>query len=425
MAAKTAQDVPVGQIDEQAVNFLQSKCREVWWTCSRVPTSKQVSTADKRDMVAPIDGQTAGYSISKRVFASKHPAVQRVNSAFRAIEELREHYTIMKAASATNEENRFQVDPGRRIIRISDIDEFEANFADRKAELEQAVLDLAYAVDHPTTDAGKDIASVKEMDRKRLGRSFNDKDYPTEAELIKSIRVTLPQYGTLSTDNLLPAAVLEREKQRVGQELNDTVALATTRIADGLVEAMTSLARSLSYRTVIDPLPGDPWRQDLASKAPVEVSSVLLPAHDPTIPTGSVRLKLSWKEGSGDDAVTKEVLSPVMTAEEYQTNLRPKETTERRQIRSGAISKLQDLIDNVGKVRAMLGNEGESLETQLQQVKALLHNCSRGGNATQAAAELKASESMAMTLQRALSEAVENVHKTSVAAVNSRRKLTI
>lgn len=427
MAVKAQQDVPTGHVDDEAVNFLQSKCREVWWTSSRVPTTKQVSATDKREMVQPVDGQTAGYSISKRVFASKHPAVQRVNMAFRAFDELRDHYTIVKSASATHEENRFQVDPGRRIIRISDIDAFEAAFADLKAELEVAVNDLAYAVDHATTVEGKHIDSVKEMDRKRLGRSFNEKDYPTTQELRQSVRVTLPQYGTLSTDMLLPAAVLERETKRVSQELSDTVALATTRISDDLIEAMTSLARSLSYRTFIDPLPGDPWRQDLVSKMPVEVTNVLLPAHDPTIPTGSVRLKLAWKEGAGEEAITKEMLSPVMTMEEYQTNLRPKETSERRQIRSGAISKLQALMDNVSQVRAMLGNEGEGLEKAMQHVKNLMANCARGGTATATsiAADLKASEAMATTLQKALSEAVESIHKTSVAAVSSRRKLKI
>jgi hypothetical protein len=84
-------------------------------------------------------------------------------------------------------------------------------------------------------------------------------------------------------------------------------------------------------------------------------------------------------------------------------------------------------MDNVSQVRAMLGNEGEGLEKAMQQVKSLMANCARGGvaSATNIAADLKASEAMATTLQKALSEAVENIHKTSVAAVSSRRKLKI
>lgn len=418
------QDVPQGSMEQEAVDFLQTKCREVWWTTSRVPSTKQVSGRDKQEMTAAIGGSTAGFSVSKRVFASKHPAVQRVNTAFRAFDELRDRYTIVKAASASEEQGRFMVDPGRRIIRVADITAFEAEFAEAKQELESAVTLLASAVNDSVMVPGYEepVESIKEMDRKRLGQSFDDKDYPSADDLQQSIRVTLPQYGVLTTDTLLPPAVLEREQARVQQELGDTIALAANRIGDELVEAMTSLVRSLSCRTYVDPLPGDAWRDKLVKIGKVEVAAVLTTKDDRSITSGKIKLRLTWK---GEDNTTVEEISPEMTQEEYEKNLRPRETNERRQLRSNSIAKLQLMLDNLGQVRSMLGNEGEGIEKSLVQVKSLLANCARNGNPAEAVQSLKNSSAMAETLRSALSVAVDDVRKVGVAAVSSRRQLSI
>jgi hypothetical protein len=408
--------------------FLQTACREVWWTCSKLPPGKQVSAINKKEMVLPTEGETAGYSISKRIFASKHPAIQGVNEAFRKIDILRDEYTIVKSASATSDEGRFQVEPGRRIIRIADIEEFEEKFKEIKQELEIAVQVVASCVNNEAVFDGKTVASIKQMDKERLQKTFDPKDYPAPEDLVKSIRITMPQYGTLTVDKLLPDAVVKRECDRINQELGDTVALAADRVASDLLDSLTSLARSLSKKVLLDPLPGDPWRDKLIQCYPVEVVNVLETRDDRSIPKGKIRLELSWKQANNDElgqTITVRAVSEIMTKEDYEAFLRPRETGDRKALRTSAIANVQQSLDCLSRVQAMLGEGGKQIETHLAAVKSTLYSCSKQGTAADIARELKNNEPISVMLRQALTESITEISESVEKVVSTRRKLVL
>lgn len=419
-------------VTNQDVEFLQTQCREVWWTCKRLPSSKQVAKTDKKEMVATTEGNVGGFSISKRIFNSKHPSIKKVNELFRDIDELRDSYTIVKSASVSENNNRFQVDPGRRIIRVTDIEDFEKRFVALRAELAAAVKKVAYCVHNSETfELNKPpVESIVEMDKKQLGRSFSLQDYPTEEELSNSVSVTLPQYGNLQVDKLLPKAVLERETERIQQELGDTVALATQRIVDQIVEAFDTLARSLSHKEVLNPLPNDEFAEEMMRKHPVEVANVFETRHDRSIPPDSVKLELVWKEATGDekDTSTKKVtISKVVTKAYYQETLRPTKTDSRRQLRDTAVDKIFQTFEWLQQVQPMIGENGVIIQKSLANVKTVLDQLKNAGSSADMVQELKTSAFTASKVRESLVEAVANLANQSeeVIQTRARRKLLV
>ncbi len=420
------------EVTQQDVEFLQTQCREVWWTCKRLPSSKQVAKVDKKEMVATTEGNVGGFSISKRIFNSKHPAIKKVNELFRDIDELRDSFTIVKSAAVSESNNRFQVDPGRRIIRVTDIEDFEKRFIVLKEELSSAVKKVAYCVHNSETfEEGKaPVESIVEMDKKQLGRSFSLQDYPTEEELSNNVSVTLPQYGNLQVDKLLPASVLERETERIQQELGDTVALATQRIVDQIVEAFETLARSLSHKEILNPLPNDEFATEMMKHHPVEVSNVFETRHDRSIPPDSVKIELIYKEVQEDkDAATKKVtISKVVTRSYYNETLRPVKTDARRQLRETAVDKIFQTFEWLQQVQPMIGENGVIIQKSLANVKTVLDQLkSSVGSSTEMIQELKTSAFVASKVKESLVEAVASLASQSEEVIHTRarRKLLV
>lgn len=414
--------------DEASVDFLKTHCREVWWTSSKLPANKQVGAIVKSEMVTPTGGTSAGYSVSKRIFASTHPAVRRVNDVFRRLDALRVEMTIVKSASASDSENRFMVEPGRRIIMIQDIPEFEERFAEIRDELEDAVEMVAQCLDNSIVIDGKPIPSIKTLDQQRLVKAFNEKDYPGPDEIRKGVYISKPQYGTLQAEMVLPPAVLERELKRVNHELGDTVALAAQRVGSDLIEAMETLARNLSQRTYLNVVStgGGELLDELRSYGQIEVISTAVTRNDRSILPDHIRLEIAWKEERepGSFVTVKKTL-PLISMETYQNLLRPYEEASKRQLRAGSIDNLLESLSCLERVKTMLGEEGKNMESSVAKVKELIELCSGGKGTKQATIELKQSEPLAMQLKMALHEATIAVADSAEKAVNYRRRVIL
>lgn len=407
---------------DQSTDFLKTACREVWWTCSKLPSTKQVSTGNKQEMVKIVGGVTSGYSISKRIFTSKHPAIQAVNEIFRCIDRLRDDYTIVKSASATSSEGRFQVEPGRRIIRVADIEEFEAQFVDLKTELTKAVAVTAACINEASVFNDKPVPSIKQLDKEVIGSSFDEKDYPSPTELVEAVKVTMPQYGVLKPDALLPAAVLKRECERVNQELGDTVALATNKVAEEIIKHMTSLARSLTRKVILDPVPGT----FLEGCYPVEVLSIIETKQDRSLSPDEVKLVLSWPQADGNGGTfTKKITTDAVSRTYYHEQLRPRENGDKRALRTSSIENLNKSLECLSRVRSMLGSEGVALEENLGTIKSLLTLCSGTGDPSIVANELRTNEPLSTLLKDALGSAVIKLNELSEKAMDHRRKLVL
>lgn len=410
------------------LNFLQTQCREVWWTCKRLPSSKQVAKNDKRDMVSSTEGEVGGFSISKRIFNSKHPAIKAVNEVFRAIDELRDHYTIVKSASVTEISGaNFQVDPGKRIIRVTDIQEFESKFFLLKKELEEAVKTVAFCVHNEKVfEPGKPAApSIVDIDRKQLGKSFNLKDYPTEQELVNLVTVTNPQYGVMQVDKLLPASVLERETKRVTQELGDTMALATNRVIAQITESFDTLIRSLSKKEILAPKPVDDFSKRMVQNHPVEVVNVMETRHDRTIPAGQLRVELTWREASESGEVRKVTETVLLDKSYFEETLCPQKTDSRRQLRGKSIENVQQIFGWLQQIQPMLGENGAKIQTSLEGVRKVLQTLASSGSASDVLEEVKksnfAAESLSGALKAAVSEMLTQADEVVKRQVSARR----
>lgn len=404
--------------ENKAVEFLQSDCKEVWWNTSRLPSTKQVPANVKSDMVQTTEGQTSGYSVYKRIFNSGHYSVQKVNEIFRKLDSLRDELTIVKASQRANT----AIEAGKRIIMVRDISEFEERFEAIQNELAAAVAQVAHCIDNSTTVAGKTIMSIKELDKQKLGKPFNEKDYPTAEDLIASVTISSPQYGDLKPEVLLPPAVLARETERISKVLDDSVTEATNRAVDELVTAMESLARGLSHRVYLDPLPDkSEAAKFLFSKGLVEVLNVLEHRHDSNIPEGSVIVEVSYKEVVNDKSLSvRDQIGP-MLEKDYIESLRPYEDHQRRQLRSPAVDKLIESLEKLSRIRAMLGDGGEDIEANLVKVKEILRFCQGAGG--KVVEQLKSSTALSDQLRDSLNAAVRSMTDNSEAARTIRRRI--
>ena len=435
MSEEAVRPIPVVEIKEKDTAFLQTNCREVWWTCKQLPSSKQVAKDDKRDMVATTEGTVSGFSISKRIFNSKHPSIQKVNEVFRDFAALRDNYTIVKSASASDSNNRFQVDPGKRIIRVTDIVEFETKFFELKNELRQAVATVGYCLTHEKVfEQNKPaVPSIMDMDQKHLGKSFNVKDYPSPEALDQLVTVTSPQYGVMEVDKLLPPAVLKRETERVQQELGDTVALATQRIIAQIVEAMDTLVRGLSQKEQLDPIPEDDFAKELISHYPVDLLNVYEPRHDRNLAADEVKLELAWNEQLPNSDVTgstdtKRVTITRVVKKIYLKNvLRPQKIDAKRQLRESAVANLIQTFSWLQQVQPMIGENGLVVQKSLAEVKKLLDDLSPGHSTAKIMTELKSGDFAAGALRERLGRAIAELSEQSqeVVDVQSRRKFLI
>jgi len=158
--------------------------------------------------------------------------------------------------------------------------------------------------------------------------------------------------------------------------LDATVGAATEEIVETLVDNVRDVVRQLGTRLRLLPS----VTGDYADLREAEVKLILKHEDDPdNIPADSCRITVKTQDNK-----EKEVVLPVAT---YKTELNPYETDEHCKLYSSGIDKLMTLAEKIGKIQAMLGDDGPAINSFAVQLSDILVNF--GGTPAAITKELK------------------------------------
>lgn len=400
-AAPPPADPALAGLDE-AVQYLALKCMEVEYSISGLPAARQASATAKEAMVRAVDGKAKGYSVSKRLFASNHPLIGELNAARRRIDEWRDAHTIVKSAEAETRDGKLAVAPGVRLIQTDTIPEFDKGYHVRVAQLYEAAAAVQEHMRKEYVVGGKVWPSILDMDRERLGKDFNEADYP--ADVRDCIRATDPTYRDYKVAIQLPEEIRKRQEARLHDALSSTIEAAVDALTGTLTETFETLANQLVTRTRIYP----PVKDPLGSFSGAELIRTV--EHDDGTLTLTVRCVDARQADRAAAAVADLArprarefeIGPISRAD-YVGRLRPLATDEKKKITTSVIDNLFTQLRNFSNLKDMLGAPGAKIEAALDQVRALL--AAGGGSGAAVADELK----KARTFRAGLSAALEQV----------------
>lgn len=126
-------------------------------------------------------------------------------------------------------------DPGIRLIRQHQIEEFNLQMTGHRAELDAAVARLN---DH--------YAEMKAAARRRLGNLFNPNDYPPSLEGLFSVEWDWPSVEPPDYLLHLSPAIYEQERERVAARFDEAVQLAEQAFIGELARLVEHLTERLS-----------------------------------------------------------------------------------------------------------------------------------------------------------------------------------
>src|SRR3954454_8359861 len=184
-------------------------------------TRKSLTPEQRAEAAQPFDAESQSLSAAKKILDNRHPA-------FKAVTAIRG-----KIASTWKGMSLPFPEPGIRLIRRDQIDEFVSLLESYRGELADAVGNLESHYDE-----------LKATAAERLGRLFNRADYP--ASLVGLFEVTWDFPSVEPPDYLrnLNSALYEAEKARVAARFDEAVQLAET----AFVEEFAKLVGHLSER---------------------------------------------------------------------------------------------------------------------------------------------------------------------------------
>lgn len=398
----------------KAVDNLRMNAMEVSFEISRLPTSRKVSADQKIVMTSAVEGKARGFSVGKRIFDCTHPAVQELNQSIRKLEQYRDAFTIVKAANLieSGAEGKPEIEPGKRLIRRQDIDEFDAGICLRSEHVYAAAEKVQKA-----------LPDIKKMDKERLGKAWDDADYP--ANVCQVVKVTIPTYSEYTVSVNLPKKIYERELVRLRATLNGTLETAVTYLCTTLTESFTMLAKQLVNRTRITPRKGHPLEQYTGAEV-VQVKKVGHPLGSPTDMVAlQIRFKTPDPKQPGKEKSEIIWLDP-MAEEEYHTNLRPSSTDEKKKISSSVVEHIMEELGQFTKIKSMLSEYGTDMDISLDKIRDILSTAGSGMSLTadHVTEEIKNAASFRNALAKTLDEVVSELAETAVEVKATRRKIS-
>ena len=369
------------------VETLRGRTFVVRFTVHGLPKSRRL-TGKLADQVAQaVKGTRRGVRSSWGLFTAEHPAVQAVNAAVRAVERLRDDWTIVLAAEPSASRARpGAVAPGMRLIWDKDVSEFYSLFQQRAWVLDECVRRLQHALDHATTDeAGRTVPSVKEMDRQHAGEAWSPAAYPEDLRSVVGVAkeigpdgaplldkdgrpVYAISFSEFQVSEKLPALLRERALARLDECLASTVEAATRAVVSELSDQLMTLLEELSERTRVYPPEDGPYGHLYGA----DVLRKVTHDQDRQVPPGHVRVLLRYRPSAGPAAADggdgAEVvyqascwLGPLPN-DEFVERLRPHTTAERRRLYPSVVEGIISAIETFRDKKArMLGRYGQSL----------------------------------------------------------------
>lgn len=420
----------------QAVKGLMSHTMKVAFTLTGLPKSKQASDEFVERVADEAEGQKEGFTVGKRLLSVDHQAIDGLNAAVRKVEKWRNQWTFptvaavevdepLTAAAAGKTLRRLAKEKGQRLIRIDDIDEFEAGLA-------QMDMDLAQACKRLRDDYDQIIA----LEKKRLGKQFDASDYPARDKLYSEepsvdpetgqvrnavtsmVRIGRRQYSEVTASVRLPQAVLQRMTVQAAETMNQNLEVIVEDTAALLTETFSTLAKQLVDRVQVRPRVGTPEYQKWGDRA--EVLSLKKHDDDPQVPAGQVLLEVSYKVGK---QTVKEAHGPI-PEDEYQ-KLRPETMDETKKLSKSVIERLRDQLDLYSGLQDRLGKYGGHMDKTLDAVRDLISKATgmRKDKDSAVVEQIKGSSYYRATLKETLDAAGEVLQNVATTAKTVRRSI--
>lgn len=448
-AAATAED----QQHQDVINLIKGNCLEMSYTVHGLPKSRRITGKQADDVAASLGGKRKGIRSSWSMFASDHPAVKELNAAIRDLDHLRDGWTIVRSAEAQKgDSGQVSVEPGKRLIWSSDLEDFYKLFVIRAKAIDLAAAKLQHAMNNETRDEkGNRVRSIKDIDKENAGDAWNEAVYPEDVTKVVGVSKERTDKGEpiLGEDGdpkyiisfheyrvseKLTGMLQKRAQERLDSALSGTIETAMQAVVSDITEEMSTLMNELVARVGLYPRKGSKYEY-LTEHGDAEAIKVQDREKNSDIPAGHVRVLAKYKvkdESEGGEAgfvkVTK-WLGP-MTMTEYQTELCPQATGEKKKIYptviEGMISKLQAFRD---KKARMLGEYGKSTTEAFEDLlKTMTRFRSLGGSNTEAAtklaASLRSSDEAKADLGQAIADTIERLNDqvTEVKRISGRRR---
>lgn len=380
---------------QSAIDYLRSECLELAYQIHWFRRSKQATTDVKTVMAGAVGGTADGYSITRRLFSSKHPAIKELNARRKAIDEWRNSMTLVMASKPTKtaaglpggedeaalaedaaqeavgdepengsgaptalDQAKGRVARGMRLIRKADVKAFWDGFWSRVKDM----MDQAAVVESK-------MEEIKDYDRKRQGAGFNEADYPTE--LKAAIAVEGPYFSTFAVTVDLPPAVYEAQLADVNKQLSNSVSTAAAYIANIIISAFGDMADQLVNRQRVHPTKAS----GVAGYENAELVKVRPAGERDGVKVVEVQLRTDAevKDDQGAFVKTRRVDDVlVLPADKWKDMLRPTAVSERRKLSTSTVEKMLTWIENFDKVKQMLGSYGGQFDGHLDPVRTLL-----------------------------------------------------
>ena len=381
----------------EAITNIAMNCNEVVFSVSWFSQSRQVDAETKAAMAAVVAGQSKGFGVSKRLLSSSHPLLSELNAARRTLNAWRDSYTIVKAGGGVQDN---AIEGGVRLIRVEDISEFERGFRHRRDELYRIADRVQEHMNQSFTDVdGQTYPPILELERQRLGAQFAAKDYPQN--LRAAIFVSDPAYRSYAPSVRLPNDIYQRECRRVANEIDRTIETATAYVVDEIQTAFETLSNQLVSRIRLH------VHEDDTEMRRFDQGEIV---RQTTAADGTVTVRIRYRVDdntakSGKKSVVEDMQFP--SEEAFKNRMHPLETNERKVITTSSIEHILEKLSQFGRVKTMLGQQGNQMDTVLNQVRAQFSSV--GSTAVDIAKEFKNSPRTRRQLASALNDAVENL----------------
>ena len=181
-------------------------------------------TAAQKAIAAESFGAEGEYlSAGKKLIDTKHPAFRAVTAIRGRVQSVWRGMTLPYP------------EPGIRLLRRDQIERFDSQMTDLRAELTDQVANL---------DAH--FAELKAAAQRRLGQLYNPTDYPMSLLGLFGMEWEFPAIEPPSYLQQLSPELYEQERQRVAARFNEAVRLAEQAFAEELSRLVTHLAERLS-----------------------------------------------------------------------------------------------------------------------------------------------------------------------------------
>jgi hypothetical protein len=373
---------------EKVVELLRGKTMEVSYTVHGLPKSRKIGGAMAEQIASSLGGKRKGVRASWQMFASEHPCVKELNVEIRKLNQLRDDWTIVRSAEAQKGENgATAIAGGTRLLWAEDVTEFYAKFAAQAARIDIVVSRLQYAMDNGTEVEGKEIKSIKELDRANAGAAWDESVYPKDLCLVVGVAKErtpdgqpvfdddgnaryLIDFREYHVSEKLPKLLRERAIKRIDEGLSKTIETAMAYATNELTEGMLTFLSELTNRTKIYP----DATGEYGYLRDAEIIKALTDAKDSKVPPGHVKFLVRYKEKIDDEneqAVSR-WFGPMPEAE-FRSQFRPQSTKEQKKIFPSVIEGIIQQLEAFKQKKArMLGSYGTGVVDAFDPLLKLL-----------------------------------------------------